>query len=144
MKSDNREIIFTPAFDKRSDDPKKNFGIQGMDITFVLQKEKGAISFSFFTNMYLPKTQKELKDSKVVPSAVGGYINIHSLTPLYENQTPNCRPCAFLDGKDCYLDGSSLAANRIGDIFIAEGEDAVWEELETFYRSVDFYDGEKT
>jgi hypothetical protein len=43
--------------------------------------------------------------------------------------------CKYLPGDAvCYYDGSSLNARRIYGVLIAEGEEAVWQELEDYYK----------
>ena len=36
-----------PAFDKRNGDPKKNYGIHGVNLRFVLKSKLGAVQFLF-------------------------------------------------------------------------------------------------
>jgi hypothetical protein len=52
-----RFITFSAAYDKQHKDPNKNYGIHGVDMRMVLQGELGAMSFTLFTNWYLPETQ---------------------------------------------------------------------------------------
>ena len=138
MTDKERLILFEPGFDKRDPDPKKNYGIGGMKIRFVLKGEKGAMQFLIGTDWYPYDTQKEYlsrfpnKDN-VQP---GGWdIGYHSLTPMYEGQESMTDVCEFLDGKPCYYDGSGLAADRLIPAFLARGADAVWEELEEWYQT---------
>lgn len=43
--------------------------------------------------------------------------------------------CEILDGKRCWYDGSGLAAKDVYEILINKGEEAVWKELEGYYKS---------
>ena len=104
-----REIKFSPAFDKRTNDPKTNCGIHGAEMAFYLHGPKGVIQFVVYTNWPLPHVQKEL-DAKP-PSRDFPYlfhspqpadIGYHSPTPRYEGQTSG--ECGLLGGK-CYYDG---------------------------------------
>lgn len=72
-------------FDRRSPDPKTNYGIHGLDVWFILKGPKGATQF-----------------------AVTGFdVGYHSLEPQYEGQTK--MECTMFG--ECYYDGSSLRAD---------------------------------
>ena len=135
-----RTVIFSPAFDKRDPDPKKNYGIHGVELRMVLKGELGATQFLLFTNWQLPHVTAEL-DAKARPDNMFLYhpspadLGYHSLKPIYEDQK-TMGPCQFLDGKDCYYDGSGLNAERIYDVLVREGSDGVWRELEDFYNEI--------
>jgi hypothetical protein len=60
MKVLERITEFAPAFDKRDPDPKKNYGIHGVDLRMVLKGEEGAVQFVLFTGWMLPHVAKEL------------------------------------------------------------------------------------
>lgn len=95
-----------PAFDKRDPDPKKNYGIHGVAVRWVLKGEKGAVQFLVYTQWMLPHVIKEqmrrfrlraaLSHSKEdfegelhtfwQPMAVD--LGYHSKFPMYENQEP--------------------------------------------------------
>lgn len=134
-----KEIVVTPAFDKRHRDPHKNYGIHGAELRFVLKGDKGAITFTIFTHWHLPHVDKELRDQYRHSSEHdfmfqpdGADISYHSYIPRYDGHTDS-GPCQYLDGKPCYCDGSGLSARPICDMLIAEGSDAVWKELERWY-----------
>jgi hypothetical protein len=55
-----RIIEFTPAFDKRDPNPKKNYGVHGVELRFVVKGEAGAVQFLIFTNWHLPHVQKAM------------------------------------------------------------------------------------
>ena len=137
MKSEAERIIeWSPAWDKSDDDPKKNYGIHGMDLKFLLKGDKGVIQFVIYTNWQLPHVRKEW-DEKVnahllqpIPADVG----YHSPIPMYEGQEPIQEECGYLDGKTCYYDGSGLYAQKVFDIFVTDGEEAMWKTLEEEYR----------
>lgn len=137
-----RTIDILPAFDKRSDDPDKNYGIHGCDMRFVLKGDKGAVQFVLYTNWYLPAVREELiartrtaeecaRRFCPLPADVG----YHSPVPIYEGQ-PGTDNCKYLDGKRCYYDGSSLQAEDVYRKLLEGGSDAVWAELEERYRLI--------
>jgi len=139
-----RKIEIYPAYDKRDTDPKKNYGIHGVTMVFVLRGPKGAISFTLYTNWHLPHVQEELT-RKCNGSFQGGIfycrqcpmpadISYHSpvRTHKYQYET---KECSYLDGKPCYSDGSSLMARDVFNKMVAEGEEGLWKELENRYNS---------
>jgi hypothetical protein len=136
-----REVVFTPAFDKRHADDGRNYGIHGVDLRFHLIGEHGATHFVVFTNWQLPEITKELDIRPIDrrfphlschPSPAD--IGYHRLTPSYEGQEPLLDSCDLLGGKPCYSDGSGLMAREVFEKLIREGDAAVWRELEEWYR----------
>ncbi len=130
-----RIIEFSPAFDKRDDDPKKNYGIGAVKIRFVLKGKKGAIQFVVGTDWYLPHNQKEVGNSirgGIKPD--GWDVGYHSPKPIYEGQTSMGEACQYLDGRDCYYDGSGLRADEwVEKYLLRGGSDAVWRAIEREY-----------
>lgn len=138
-----RELKIAEAWDKTDSDPKKNYGIHGMDMRFYLKGPKGVIQFILYTNWHLPHNEKDLlrkmdekhEDSHFVHALfcpMPADIGYHSPTPLYEGQTETSG-CHLLEGGKCYYDGSSLYADTIYNIFVAGGDDALWAQLEKEY-----------
>lgn len=138
MKFLRKEIIFNPAYDKTHKDPKKDYGIHGVDMMWYLKGELGAIQFVVYTNWHLPHVQKNL-DARIddqfphlcchpQPADVG----YHSPTPQYEGQTLMIENCQVINGP-CYYDSTCLQAQDIFNILVKEGGDAVWKEMEKFY-----------
>jgi len=90
-------------------------------------------------------------------------LGYHSRVPMYEGQEPmgsvdyklsmdeskeglekfqsgrtatdTFTPCPYLDGAPCYYDGSGLNAERVLQILIEQGGEAVWKYLEDYYHS---------
>ncbi len=134
-----RIVTFDPAYDKRSKDPSKNYGIHGVNMRMVLKGNKGAVQFIVFTNWELPHVQREMDSKplnnfpymfhKPMPADVG----YHSPVPMYKGQGPSSKSCEYLDGKPCYYDGSGLHAEKVFDILLKGGSDAVWQYLEKYY-----------
>ena len=56
-----RIVFVQPAYDRRNPDPKKNYGIHGAHLVFVLKGVLGAVEFDIGTNWYLPHVVKELR-----------------------------------------------------------------------------------
>ena len=138
-------IQFMPAFDKRSPDPKRNYGVGAMKILFILKGELGATQFVFSTGCLLKHVQDEFwnncHDRKYNPFEWNGFdIGYHSPKPMYEGQTE--MDCDLIDGGKCYYDGTSLGASEFAPEFVAKGEDAVWKKLKEVYEDR-FLDTEK-
>ena len=138
-------VTFTPAFDKRNSDPKKNYGIGSVRCNMVLKGKKGAVHFVFSTGIYLPETIREYKQdgrdlfhfSDGRPSYYMGFdVGYHSPTKRFKEQGISQKECEWLDGKPCYCDGSGLRAEKFMDILIRKGSDAIWKELEKDYKEL--------
>jgi hypothetical protein len=92
---------FFPAFDKRSTDPKKDYGIGTVRCHMVLKGERGAVHFVFSTGMFLPETMQEYaREGRLTPTKLSsdkfflinepmGYdVGYHSPKATYEGQEP--------------------------------------------------------
>ena len=135
-----KEIRFYPAWDKRSSDPHKNYGISSVDLKFMLYGDRGVIQFVIYTGWHLPEVQVELDGRaprKPFPylshQPMAADLGYHSPVPMYEGQEVVSDNCEYLDGAPCYYDGSSLAADRVFDCLRREGDEGVWRELEATY-----------
>jgi hypothetical protein len=168
-----RIVQFEPAYDKRSPDPEKNYGIRGVMMRMVLKGPEGAVQFLVYTNWQLPHITKEaIKRAKKATDLdlelkcfwqpMAADLGYHSKTPMYEGQEPmgsstmkieedvtkeglerfqfdkqptgTFTPCEFTDGP-CYYDGSGLHAERVFDILVSKGGEAVWKYMEECYYS---------
>lgn len=178
MPEDFQEIVdFYPAYDKRDPDPKKNYGIHGVELRMVLKGPLGAVQFVLYTNWQLPHVTKENRERIKIGILTDTFmadllepmpadLGCHSPKPLYEGQLPmgaerfdwdkketlhgetgdieiptrvktdTFTPCEYLDGGPCYYDGSTLNAERIFNVLIAEGSAGVWRELRKYYEEI--------
>mgnify|MGYP001423315064 CR=1 FL=1 len=129
-----RRVEFSPAFDKRHVDPRKNYGVHGVDLRMYLIGPEGAVQFVLYTDWHLPHVDAELraKGSRIQPTPAD--LGYHSRVPQYEDQAS--RDDCHLLGGPCYYDGSCLNAERIYDVLLREGSDGVWRELEAYYREI--------
>lgn len=123
-------------FDRRHSDPKKNYGIHGLDIWFILKGSKGATQFMFTVDAQLPHVN--VGPMRGDAGLFSGYdVGYHSLTPQYEGQS-SMGPCDLFPGHECYYDGSGLqAADWVKEIFSIKGErleEHVWRKLEEEYK----------
>jgi len=124
-------IKFSPAFDKRNSDPKKNYGIGAVKVYMVLKGGGKAVHFVFSTGMYLPKThQTWLSRFPYNREPYIGYdVGYHDTEPHYEGQTHSQEKCEWLNGKPCYCDGSALRAEEFMKVLVKKGSGAVWRLL---------------
>ena len=137
-------IEMSPAYDKRHQDPKKNYGVGSVSLRFILKGSEGAVQFLLYTNWNLPQVQAEFDrnlDGRFphlschpLPADLG----YHSPKPRHKDQQPmqsnGDKGCEYLDGKPCYYDGSGMRAYGVYKTLLEEGSDGVWKVLECEYR----------
>lgn len=141
------KLEITPGYDKRNDDPRKNYGVGGCTLRFyVLNPQRTrAIQFVCYTDWLPRKTQDGILHDpftgryKVTQEVVGvqpmaADIGYHSPHKFYKRQKP--MECDLVKGGKCYYDGSGLNAEPIRDLMLEKGSDAVWEALEAYYHEV--------
>lgn len=136
--SEFEQIVWvSPAFDKRSDDPAKNYGIGACRITFILKGPLGAVQFMVGTNWHLPHVQREQRewqanfDKKFDNIHPDGWdVGYHSPKPMYTDHKP-MEKCDLIN--PCYYDGSGLMADEWIEDFIAGGTKWLWPKLEELY-----------
>ncbi len=142
MKLD-RVILVRPAYDKRpknKGDP--NYGIHGAELLFGLKSKRGAVQFVIYTNWYLPKVAEEMRGKdrfltgKSMFEPLPADLGYHSPKPTYKGQESITESCEWLNGKPCYYDGSGLQAEKVFNILITEGHEAMWKYLEEYYYSI--------
>ena len=78
-----RLTILHPAYNKRNPDPKKDYGVHGVELRMVLKGPKGAVQFVLFTNWMLPEVQQDL-DLGTLMLASDGFT-----LPNYLSETPS-------------------------------------------------------
>jgi hypothetical protein len=143
-----REISFRPAYDGRSSDSRKDYGIHGADMSWYVKGPKGVIQFVVHTNWYLPHVAQELSENIIArpsrylskpqhiiscfgPQAAD--LGYHAKRRQYKGQTKR-EDCHLLKN-GCYHDGSGLNAEPVLALLIEKGSDAVWARLEEEYMS---------
>lgn len=130
-----REIIFNPAWDERSDNPSENYGIHGVNMCWYVKGERCAVQFIVYTNWHLPHVEKELDSEHnsqfphlhCHPQPVD--VGYHSPIPMYEEQTSLRENCEFTKG-NCYYGGRNLDAQELFKLLVEKGSEAVWVKLE--------------
>ena len=136
-----RTVTVEPGYERRSDDPNKNYGICPCKIRFVLKGPKGAVQFLIGTDWYPKHVQEERRrpDGRLWESSYrirpnGWDIGYHSPVPRYEGQ--DALSCTILASGKCYYDGSSLRADEWIPEFLTGGTDWLWPQLEREYEAV--------
>lgn len=137
-----KEIIFRPAWDKRHQEPSKNYGIHGVEMVFLYgDEDKGFVQFVVYTNWLLPETEQEFITNMESCMVVHRYpftylqkpmpadVGYHSPSQTYEGQDP--MDCHLLKCGKCYYDGSTMAADDVFTVLLREGSEGVWKHLET-------------
>jgi len=129
-----RITVVEPAYDRRHEDPDKNYGIHGCNLRFVLKGPDGAVQFLVFTGWHLRSVDGSTWQARdMEPMAAD--LGYHSYMPTYHDQQ-NMGPCEYLNGEPCYYDGSSLNAEPVFERMLTGGSDAVWKDLEEYYQQV--------
>ncbi|KKN44324.1 hypothetical protein LCGC14_0694260 [marine sediment metagenome] len=90
------------AYDKRSKDPSKNYGIGSMRMRFILKGDKGCVQVLINFPIFLPETVEEykrignmnntdpcdLRDEDGKPKGLECWdVGYHSPKPMFEGQT---------------------------------------------------------
>lgn len=136
----SRRVVFQAAYDKRSKDPRKDYGVGQVYIHFSLVGPVGAISVVISTGWYLPHVARKQVRSNIEwmqkwghpLDRVGQYgVHFHYPNPQYEDHSQS--DCDLLPGGKCYGNGR-FADDSYLNILLAEGDDAVWKKLEEEYR----------
>jgi hypothetical protein len=130
-----RRTEWAPAFDRRDPDPKKNYGIHGVEVRFLVGNEDGVVQFLLYTNWMLKHVQEEHREQyghHVLMAPLPADLGYHSPTPKYEGHG-SMGPCPYLNGRECYYDGSGLNAERIYWLLVEKGDEAMWKELEAYH-----------
>lgn len=103
-------------------------GRHGMDMLFLLVGERGVIQFLTFIGWQPDWEYRVGKESWTMPADLG----YHAREPQYEGQLAQ-DDCPWL-GDKCYYDGSGLRANDVFQVFVRDGEEALWAFLESEYK----------
>lgn len=143
-----RETCWHAAYDRRSDDPHKNYGIHGVSVSFVQHCPQGAVVFQLYTNWHLPHVTKEV-DAKAhqrfphlschpQPADIG--YHAHERQHDWQEE-PSQAHCEFIGGP-CYYDGSALSAQSIFAALVAHGDEGLWWALAWWQRMTFFDDAD--
>ena len=126
-------VVFEPGYNKRG----SQYGVHGMGIRFLLRGPKGCTQFVMNTG-WVPGESMRASSADMFPMAYD--LGYHAHVPQYgygeewvQRSTPDC---PYLDGAECFYDGSGLNAEPVMAAFIVEGESAVWSALQIQYDNI--------
>jgi hypothetical protein len=155
-----RLIEFTPAWDQRDTNPKKDYGIGDVEIRFFVIFDRRAIQFSIGTHWYLPQTVERIYKNTFDHFMCGARsreLCYHSPVPMEEDQNPigsielDYESPTVIDGKviapfsfvrtdkfiscgftggRCYSEGSFSRGRTALATLIEKGSDELWKFLE--------------
>lgn len=137
-----RRVDFYPAYDKRHAEPKKNYGVHGVTMTFSLVGPEGAVALVIYTNWQLSHVQKE-HDQKLelhglmcnaMPADLG--YHVRNPAPSDREYVSDFGKCQVIDGDPCRYDGSGLQAEDVFKALVEKGEEGLWNELTRRYDDV--------
>lgn len=146
----SREVVFEPGHPLTlGTGPSSNYGRGALKIRFLLHGPKGSVQFFWSTGITPERAvERDVFSRASGPFAAGhvyehqewmhsaptGFdLGYHSDAPQYDEH--DTYECEYRPGGKCYYDGSSLAADRILELFLTQGEDAMWEALRERYNS---------
>jgi hypothetical protein len=132
-----RIVQFSPAFDKRDPDPKKDYGVGCVKLNMVVKGPNGAVNFCVQTGWFLPSVIANWKLSGMWCSSLEPLpsdLSWHSLTPQYAGHEQSKEACAWLGyGVHCYCSSTIVGAQPVFDLMLIGGSEAVWRRLEEEY-----------
>ena len=132
-------VKFNMPFDKRSKDPKKNYGIGSFRIRFILKKGEKAVQVVISTQLYPAHIIREhIQDCRDLSMLYDKTfdcweVGYHSNKPMYSGQS---KPdCDILKKGSCYYGGSCLRGrdDKVAENFEEHGVDWVWKYLEKYW-----------
>ena len=101
-----------------------------MRVRFLLSGDEGAVQFLW----NVPTKGRKEGYLEYVLKPEGWDVGFHALTAREWQDTTDERDCDVTHTGRCYYDGSSLRGEALGEKFMVEGVDVVWQELEQRYR----------
>lgn len=145
-----RRVSFWPAFEKRHDDPGRDYGIGCVKARFALIGPLAAVSFDVFTGWYLPHVRERLRretDHAVSPitgkhrscslEGHGGAMHLHfapDSRPNYLSDQED-QECDLLPGRRCVGDVGYMIGEALFDALVEGGDDGLWAAMEEQYHA---------
>jgi len=113
-------------------------GRHGLTITFISKGDQGAVQFVLYTNwepQYVNESSigcREIREWQSNGDVLPADLGYHSKVPQYDGQESR-GDCQWLDGAQCFYDGSGLNANDAMYALVNGGDKALWEFLDGYY-----------
>jgi hypothetical protein len=135
-------LVFQPGYNgDRSPDPRRSYGVHGMEIRWYLRGPKGGAWVAFSTEWIpgdltpghgLMPPGFPPREPSQYPDGCG--LGWCGLVPQYEGHEPTTDAgCLLIPGGTCYTDMSYTGSDPVAVAFTERGEAAVWEALEDCY-----------
>jgi hypothetical protein len=138
-----RATLFQPGYNGDPSAPSaKNYGVHGMEITWLLRGPKGGVQFKLFTD-WIPGERSPghgLSPDGTYTAwdmfPMGADLGYHARVPQYDGQEDYARDGCEVTGGRCYYDGSGLRAESLAKEFVVHGEPVIWRALEDEYEAL--------
>ncbi len=120
-----------PGYDKRHEDPTKNYGIHCSEIRYAVIGRNGAVEYTEYTGVFPESTGQP-------PSkAFGAHVSFHAHRPWYKRQYGPMKNTCHLLHKQCWCDTGYIVADLVFRAGINAGEagkdEAIYAELEKLF-----------
>jgi hypothetical protein len=130
----NRRVKVIPGYDRRHDDPVKDFGVHDCRIYFYVVGRQGAVVLEVGTNWYPDSVMKWWASRDMLPRMehpIDGPLTIHSATPVKGSKK---RRCAFRDDLPCWeFSSSHLHGQELTKVLRTQGSAALLAVMERIY-----------
>lgn len=152
------KIIFFPADDRTNNKPELNYGVNDVNIKFLVIGKRGIVEFDLHTNWYLPHVmERRLLYLKMdVRSGKKDFLLMSWISPgpfdvCYMSLIQMSEDDTFFDGgldyvfdhQPCFYgykyekeENGLWTTYYVYDGFIREGDSFVWNYLEKYYQEV--------
>lgn len=127
-----RRVTFSKAWEKRHDDPAKDYGVGSVGVWFALVGSEGAVSFHLSSGWYLPHVRERFKREGHRGDPCAGPVVWHHPTQR-EDYFAGPDECELLPGGKCWGDAGYLLGNDAYDALCEGGEDGLWVFLRRMY-----------
>lgn len=140
-----RAVVFQPGYNgDRTGDPRRDYGVHGMEITWYLRGPKGCVTLTVTVPMWVPGNL--YPGHGLPPAGEPHWADMHNphgfgvryCAPVaqYEGQEPSRDDCPFI-GVPCYADRYLSGADEPASKFTEFGDAVMWAALETFYLNLE-------
>lgn len=141
-----RTIIGRPAYEKRHDDPARNYGIGGLALHFALIGPEGAVSLEVLTGWFLPHVRERLRretdhaphfasgnPARCAFEPTAGPMCSHDHRRRHNHYAAEPDDCDLLPGGKCWGDHGYLAGDQLLEALIAGGEPGLRDAMRGWY-----------
>lgn len=132
----SREVRFEPGHPLTpGTGPSSNYGRGSLKIRFLLHGRAASVQFLWSTGVTPERvTERDRWGARHewMHSAPMAYdLGYHAEAPQWEGHEGYA--CDMRSSGTCYYDGSSFASDRVLELFLTKGEDAMWDALHGYY-----------